>query len=174
MSAEMKSPAKPVKRSRPCGPRRLQFSQDSLDFMSLKHLRIPIAFTTILLFASTARTVDWLWPVPEWAASALMNAGVNLASTPTSEYTLKRHLNPAVLFGDFDGDHRTDAAILVRQAKTSKIGIAVALRTGRVDVFGAGMEFGNGGRRCNLGRKGRICQCNYLLHPVQLRLVPTG
>lgn len=61
-------------------------------------------------------------------------------------YALTAHLNPFYLHGDFNGDGRTDTAVLVRNSGTGKIGIAI-LHAGAKSIImlGAGRKFGNGG-----------------------------
>ena len=90
--------------------------------------------------------VNWSWSAPRGAAEAFEHASVRLPTdTAESRFVLTTHVNPAVLFGDFDGDSRTDVACLVRERKTGKVGIAVAMQAGAVHVIGAGSELGNGG-----------------------------
>ena len=63
-----------------------------------------------------------------------------------SPYSLSAHINPYYLQADFDGDGRTDTAILVRETATGKKGILIVHgEIGRRVVIGAGHEFGNGG-----------------------------
>jgi hypothetical protein len=61
-------------------------------------------------------------------------------------YQVSFHLSPFYLEGDFNGDGKRDTAVLVRERKTGKIGIAI-VHSGRNDVFivGAGKTTGNGG-----------------------------
>jgi hypothetical protein len=95
--------------------------------------------------ASAANAPHEPWPAPAWAVTAFEKAGVHLEFSPSARYILTYHVNPMILFGDFDGDHRTDVAVLVRDPKTGKVGIAVARQAGGVDVLGGGVAFGNGG-----------------------------
>jgi hypothetical protein len=61
-------------------------------------------------------------------------------------YAFSYHLNPFYLRGDFNGDGKADIAILVRQIKAGKIGIAIChLATNEVFLAGAGTEMGKGG-----------------------------
>lgn len=114
--------------------------------------RTDIVYSRILVTlsavfgAAQAHAVDWQWPAPEWAALAFEQAGVGLgADGAESRYVIAAHVNPSILFGDFDGDHRTDVAVLVRDSQSSKIGIAIARQEGAVELLGAGKSFGNGG-----------------------------
>jgi hypothetical protein len=61
-------------------------------------------------------------------------------------YEVSFHLSPFYLESDFNGDGKRDIAVLVRERKTGKIGIAI-VHSGRNDVFivGAGKTTGNGG-----------------------------
>jgi hypothetical protein len=61
-------------------------------------------------------------------------------------YEVEARLNPFYQSGDFDGDRRLDAALLIRDVRTGKHGIAIFLQ-GRAEplVIGAGRAFGNGG-----------------------------
>jgi hypothetical protein len=55
-------------------------------------------------------------------------------------------LNPFLLQGDFDGDHRLDLAVLVTRRDTGARGIAVVhAGAPRAVVLGAGHALGNGG-----------------------------
>ena len=55
-------------------------------------------------------------------------------------------LNPFFLHGDFDGDGKSDTAVMVKDKTTGKIGIAIShSTTNKVFVVGAGMNLGNGG-----------------------------
>jgi hypothetical protein len=68
------------------------------------------------------------------------------AETVLEPYRLSAHINPYYLQGDFDGDSRTDTAVLVRQKATGKAGVLIVHGvTGLSFVLGAGQHFGNGG-----------------------------
>jgi len=56
------------------------------------------------------------------------------------------HINPFYLRGDFNGDGKIDVAILVRDKKSGKTGVAI-LHKGQDKAFilGAGNHIGNGG-----------------------------
>jgi len=55
-------------------------------------------------------------------------------------------LNPFFLHGDFDGDGRPDTAVMVKDKKTGKTGIAISnSATNKVFVVGAGTNLGTGG-----------------------------
>jgi hypothetical protein len=62
------------------------------------------------------------------------------------EYELSFRINPFYLHGDFNGDGKTDIAVLVKQRSTGKLGIAIVNgTTDKVTVLGAGKAIGNGG-----------------------------
>jgi hypothetical protein len=80
------------------------------------------------------------------AVEAFERSGIELQGEASdSRFVAATHVNPCVLFGDFDGDGHTDLATLVRERKSGKVGIAVAIQDGKVHVLGAGSELGNGG-----------------------------
>jgi hypothetical protein len=55
-------------------------------------------------------------------------------------------VKPSFLSGDFNGDGKTDTAVLVKERSTGKIGIAIFDgRTGKMTILGAGIGIGNGG-----------------------------
>jgi hypothetical protein len=64
----------------------------------------------------------------------------------TKQYALVAHLNPFYLHGDFNGDGRTDMAVLVKNKESGKIGVAI-LHSGAKSaiILGAGRKFGNAG-----------------------------
>jgi hypothetical protein len=85
---------------------------------------------------------------PGWAVQGLRVAGVAVwpSQKLDATYQVSRHLNPCYLQGDFDGDCRTDIAVLVKRSSDQKVGIAVLLRkSDRVHFLGAGTSLGNGG-----------------------------
>lgn len=113
--------------------------------MNRHRLQIVIVAATALAATPPAYSANWLWSTPDWAADAFIKAGVGLPDDHKASFVVATHVNPFVLFGDFDGDHQTDVAVLIRHLKTSKIGVAVARHSGPVDILGAGGAFGNGG-----------------------------
>ena len=70
-----------------------------------------------------------------------------LTSWPTGKrYDLSFHMRPSYLEGDFNGDGKMDAAVLVKERSTGKTGIAIVHgTTGKVTILGAGVGIGNGG-----------------------------
>ena len=67
-------------------------------------------------------------------------------SPALTRHVLSAHLNPYYLHGDFDGDGQLDTAILVKEASSGKIGVAIIhARANSVNVLGAGRALGNGG-----------------------------
>ena len=63
-----------------------------------------------------------------------------------SRYAAAATVNPFYVQGDFDGDRRLDTAILVKERKSGKIGIAVVLASAaKAHIIGAGRPAGSGG-----------------------------
>ena len=78
--------------------------------------------------------------IPESATRLFRSTGLD------RQYDFSSHLKPSYLRGDFDGDGKPDIAILIRQKKSRKIGIAVChSSTNQILLIGAGTEVGNGG-----------------------------
>jgi hypothetical protein len=68
------------------------------------------------------------------------------ADAGAKRYALTAHLNPFYLHGGFNGDGRTDTAVLVRNKESDKIGIAILHSGAKLAIIlGAGRKFGNGG-----------------------------
>ena len=77
--------------------------------------------------------------VPDTVKKALTNGSTG------KKYDLSFHVNPSYLEGDFDGDGKMDAAVLVKERSTGKLGIAIIHGTpGKVTILGAGIGIGNG------------------------------
>jgi hypothetical protein len=66
-------------------------------------------------------------------------------STSTGQLVLSSRINPFYLQGDFDGDGRGDAALLVKDRSTGKQGIMIVRNNRQINVIGAGTAIGNGG-----------------------------
>ena len=78
--------------------------------------------------------------VPDAAKKALTNGSVG------KKYDLSVHVNPSYLEGDFNGDGKTDVAVLVKERSTGKFGVAIVSgTTEKVTILGAGIGIGNGG-----------------------------
>ncbi|HMV00761.1 MAG TPA: hypothetical protein PKD04_06735 [Rhodocyclaceae bacterium] len=66
--------------------------------------------------------------------------------TSLREFSYSNRLNPFIVQGDFDGDGRPDAAILIRRKDNGKTGIAVFHSGSKtIHILGAGRPVGNGG-----------------------------
>jgi hypothetical protein len=66
--------------------------------------------------------------------------------TEAKRYALVAHLNPFYVHGDFNGDGRTDTAVLVKNKDSGKVGLAIVdSKAKSVTILGAGRTFGNGG-----------------------------
>jgi hypothetical protein len=78
--------------------------------------------------------------VPDTVKKALTNGSTG------KKCDLSFHVNPSYLKGDFNGDGKMDAAVLVKERSPGKLGIAIVhCATGKVTIFGAGFGIGNGG-----------------------------
>ena len=78
--------------------------------------------------------------VPDKVKKALTNGSTG------KKYDFSFHMNPSYLEGDFNGDGKMDAAVLVKERSTGKLGIAIVDGpTGKVAILGAGIGTGNGG-----------------------------
>src|SRR5689334_3864462 len=97
-----------------------------------------------LLSAATQEGITqhtWLQEqnVPAWVHDAFAASNLN------EKYEFSFHLNPFYLRGDFNGDEITDVAILVKEKKSEKIGIAIVHGGNRhIFLIGAGRTIGNG------------------------------
>ena len=86
--------------------------------------------------------------LPFQLSSSLPRGVLNVFERDASakRYTLVAHLNPFYVNGDFNGDGRTDTAVLIKDVVSGKTGIAIVHGgTKSVVVLGAGRKFGNGG-----------------------------
>jgi hypothetical protein len=99
----------------------------------------------VLLGSARAAEIEGL----DFVASASLPPAVVAAikaSPALKGLTVETRINPFYLQGDFDGDGKTDTALLVRQKASGKSGIAIVHGGARaVAVLGAGKDFGNGG-----------------------------
>ena len=90
--------------------------------------------------AAQPPTFPQRYSLPEWVDAAIARAGLDRT------LAVDARLNPFILRGDFDGDGRADAAVLVADKASAKKGIAIVHRgTNRVFVVGAGRANSNGG-----------------------------
>lgn len=67
-----------------------------------------------------------------------------LAPVRAADVTPKCFIKPCEIRGDFDGDGRSDRAVLV-QNKAGQKGIEVRFAGGKTALLGAGVEVGSGG-----------------------------
>jgi len=99
----------------------------------------------VLAFGASAAGTDDL---PFQLSSSLPESILRvLENDPKAkQYALVAHLNPFYLHGDFNGDGRTDVAVLVKNKESGKIGVAILHSGARsAIILGAGRDFGNGG-----------------------------
>jgi hypothetical protein len=85
---------------------------------------------------------DWVQRqnVPDWIVQLFS------AKKLCAQYEFAFTLNPFYLRGDFNGDGKPDAAILVRNKESAKVGIAIChARKNEVFFVGAGTTIGNAG-----------------------------
>ena len=62
------------------------------------------------------------------------------------KYDLSFRIKPSYLEGDFNGDGKMDAAVLIEERSSGKLGIAIVHgTTGKITILGAGIGIGNGG-----------------------------
>ena len=76
---------------------------------------------------------------PAWAMKVL-SEGLN------TRYELVQKLEPSFYVGDFNGDGKSDVALLIKEKTTAKVGIAIIDGDeSKIEIVGAGRSFGNGG-----------------------------
>ncbi len=76
---------------------------------------------------------------PAWAMKVL-SEGLS------TRYELVQKLQPSFYVGDFNGDGKSDVALLIKEKTTAKVGIAIIDGgEGKIKIAGAGKSFGNGG-----------------------------
>jgi hypothetical protein len=81
-----------------------------------------------------------LHEIPEAIQRAITNGSL------AKGYDVSFGVHPFYLRGDFNGDGKIDAAVLVKQRSTGKIGIAIVHDSAKkVTILGAGTAIGNGG-----------------------------
>src|SRR5262245_25637162 len=108
--------------------------------MRLATLCSVFAITICRLWGADNR--DWVQRknVPVWVVQLFS------AKKLDAQYEFAFSVNPFYLRGDFNGDGKSDIAILVRNKQSGKIGIAICHAV-RNEIFfvGAGTAVGNGG-----------------------------
>jgi hypothetical protein len=78
--------------------------------------------------------------IPEAVSRAIANRSL------AKDYDICLQVNPFYLRADFNGDGKTDTAVLVKQRLSGKIGIAIIhAASDKVTLLGAGTAIGNGG-----------------------------
>jgi len=64
----------------------------------------------------------------------------------STRYELVQKMEPFFYIGDFNGDGKSDVALLIKEKTTAKVGIAIVEGGERkIKIVGAGKSFGNGG-----------------------------
>src|SRR4029453_8621453 len=97
---------------------------------------------------------------PAWAMKVL-------SERLSTRYELVQKLEPFFYVGDFNGDGKSDVALLIKEKTTAKVGIGIiAAGEGKINIVGAGRTFGNCGDDCSwmdawsLRRSGKVDQLN--------------
>ena len=76
---------------------------------------------------------------PAWAMKVL-------SERLSTRYELVQKLEPSFYVGDFNGDAKSDVALLIKEKTTAKVGIAIIDGgESKIKIVGAGKSFGNGG-----------------------------
>jgi len=104
-----------------------------------------VAFGTALLigisFAAGPEDLDYVV-----AASLPPAVSKALRDNPkTAKYKLSTRINPYYLQGYFNGDVKSDTALLIEDRASGKVGIAFVLGQKKIAIVGAGKVTGNGG-----------------------------
>lgn len=119
----------------------------SAVFAQISHCRaillaLGIGVSVILpVIAVTAAEIDFvkLSSLPPEVRDAFEK------SPHAKRYQLSAHINPFYLHGDFDGDGRSDTALLIKERSSGKNGIAIYHgKSNRFSIVGAGQDWGNG------------------------------
>jgi hypothetical protein len=102
--------------------------------------------------SAQAKSFESALDPPHWAVKPLLASSIEVwpGDLGGAVYTVSRHLSPNYVEGDFDGDGKSDLAILVRRKADDKFGMAILLRAGakagaKATILGAGTRFGGGG-----------------------------
>ena len=103
---------------------------------NLDAVRFASVFFLQALVSLTVRAVEEL---PSWAIKVFNEKLI-------ARYELVQKMEPSFFTGDFNGDGRSDVALLIKERTTGKVGIAI-LESGKnqFKILGAGRSFGNGG-----------------------------
>ena len=105
-------------------------------------MKTLLSFSMIALLAASGNAQ----PAPQESGPQEEIVKLFHAQGLDQKYLLASHLKPSSLRGDFTGDGKPDTAILVKERKTGKTGIALCNSgSNAVFVIGAGKDFGNGG-----------------------------
>src|SRR5436190_2112928 len=101
--------------------------------------RLTNALLAFFLPALVCLTVRAVEEPPSWATTAFNKK-------LSARYELVQKMEPSFFAGDFNGDGRSDVALLIQERTTGKVGIAI-LESGKnqFKILGAGKSFGNGG-----------------------------
>jgi hypothetical protein len=112
-------------------------------------------FRTYAKFQGLPDWCEYEWPanedhppprlnLPAWACEVVASNKLDETYTPSV------HLNPFFLLGDFDGDHRTDIAILIKNKQSGESGILIIHRKNSITfIMGAGKSIEDWGGSTN-------------------------
>lgn len=78
--------------------------------------------------------------LPSWVRDSFLKNGL------IQTYSISYYINPFYLRGDFNGDQKSDIAVLIEKKSSSERGIAIFHSNDSVVfILGAGKKIGNGG-----------------------------
>ncbi len=109
---------------------------------------MKITILTIIIFIFVANGIsqddykEWVQQqnIPHWILKTFSEKKLN------NTYEFSFLINPFYLRGDFNGDNQADIALLIKEKKTKKLGIAIFHSDiNNVVVVGAGNKIGNAG-----------------------------
>jgi len=107
----------------------------------MKWLWLSVFFiTSFTMAAENSKSEKENSQPPSWVEKVFLSKKLN------EQYEFSFRISPSYLKGDFNGDKKADIAILIKEKKSGKNGIAIfhAVKN-EVFIMGAGKELGNGG-----------------------------
>src|SRR5689334_13675336 len=94
---------------------RSQVSEELNQLVELKMKRLSVIVLACVICAVPGYSQTPLAATPQFASEMFKTTGLD------RQYEIVKHLNPSSLTGDFDGDGKTDIAVLVKQKSSKKI-----------------------------------------------------
>jgi hypothetical protein len=117
-----------------------------------RQLLLTIVLLLVAFGSAQAKSFESSLDPPRWAVKSLLASGIEVwpGDLGGAAYTVSRHLSPNYVEGDFDGDGKSDVAILIRRKADDKFGMAILLRAqaksgAKATILGAGSSFGTSG-----------------------------